>query len=86
MFALKNLLTRPVNARNPRELARYLGLLWMLVVGGTLLGFCIQALAGARAWADVPGALLPVLLGAGLGCGIPALFLALRGRGGSAPR
>ncbi|RLP76066.1 hypothetical protein D9V32_07880 [Mycetocola tolaasinivorans] len=47
-----------------------LTLLWAITVLGTLGGFAVQAMLGARVWSEIPGAFLPVFLGATIGFGI----------------
>jgi len=70
MSQLKSLLTNRVDPRNPHQFGRLVVLLWSLTVFGTLVGFLIQAAFGARVWAEIPGNLLPVVLGATIGYGL----------------
>ncbi len=52
----------------PRKARLSFGLLYVVVVvSGSLLGFCLQAALGSRDWSSIPISLLPVLLGATLG-------------------
>lgn len=56
-----------IDWKSPRQVGRYGALLWAIVVLGTLAGSVIQALVAGRAWASIPGAILPVFLGATIG-------------------
>ncbi|XUK64470.1 hypothetical protein ABMA10_21080 [Plantibacter sp. RU18] len=55
---------------NPRQVGRLVRLLWSLTVLGTLVGFLVQALVGARDWSGVSTDMIPVFLGATLGYGL----------------
>ncbi|XUK60440.1 hypothetical protein ABMA10_00550 [Plantibacter sp. RU18] len=37
-----------IDWRNPRQFGKFVGLLWILNVFGTLVGFLVQAATGAR--------------------------------------